>query len=291
MQQRRSETDRRGGWVRAVPAEGLAELGAAPVPRPNLCRACGVEVPVVRHERAHGPALVLAPSLCTACTEQASAKSAELERARLRFEGLHQAGVPERYRAYDWARAVVRGKDEPWPEFRARVDAVPGTLGVTPLTAPAAKLCRGWTPKDGSVYLEGHVGGGKTLLVCTVLGTLAAQGVSCMFLPERQLWEGTLDGTKPQRRAKDVQVLAWDDFGTTELRGADDWKVAVVEEVVSARYDAGRPILFTSNVPLEAAGAKFGARVKSRLREMVGDRHRVVVDHDWRTGEPYGSGA
>lgn len=113
-----------------------------------------------------------------------------------------------------------------------------------------------------------------------------------MFLPERQLWEGTLDGKKPQRRAKDVQVLAWDDFGTTELRGgADDWKVAVVEEVVSARYDGNRPILFTSNVPLEAAGAKFGARVKSRLREMVGDRHRVVVDHDWRTGEPYGSGA
>lgn len=78
-------------------------------------------------------------------------------------------------------------------------------------------------------------------------------------------------------------LLILDDFGSTKASGA--WQERL-ERLVCARYANALCTVFTSNVPIESMcdpkNPHYGARVGSRLSEMVGRNAVALKGPDWR---------
>lgn len=66
-------------------------------------------------------------------------------------------------------------------------------------------------------------------------------------------------------RCKDVRNLFLDDLGGERLKGADDYSLGVLSEILDARYRSSRPVYWTSNLSPEDLPARYGSRLASRL--------------------------
>lgn len=270
----------------ALAGGALAEASGAIVrdgeAGPVLCRTCGAVVETVQAGRWQ-----LASSVCPRCV-QAQLDEERRRAARIQgAEGLARARIPERYRSWTWERVAKQQSGEPWAAFQRRVqELTPPHIGITRYSAEAGRLLRDWRPEHGSVYVSGHVGGGKSTMAAATIRGLCERGVLCRYLVEGVLREFT---SEQLAQVAAVPVLLWDDWSSTET--PPEWMRDRVESLIMRRYDACRPVVFTSNAPLGDATKKWGARVGSRLHEMVGSRRAEIVDHDWRTGEAYGASA
>jgi DNA replication protein DnaC len=240
------------------------------------------------------------PRTCRTCRER-EAIAAEENRVR---ESIRAAGIPERYQGWSFDRNT---SPVVWEKLDGVVhDAVKhrefvlweGNFG-------AAEIMRGWRPEDGSVYLYGPAGSGKTQLLMMAACRLLSEP---MRMVEAPIASETRDGYPPRlrrvggvsvvvssekdlasairrRRAgygdpqteahpmdapKRCGVLVLDDLGSADDKAAPD----LVEELVDARYKAGRPILASSNYSLDEREirARLGERTCSRLTEMAGPR-------------------
>jgi len=136
---------------------------------------------------------------------------------------------------------------------------------------------RGW-------LLWGKPGVGKTHLMCSLMSYFTLErGISCRYIEFMQLIfdlkkdfaEGRWESSTLSPLLS-VEVLLIDELG----KGRNsEWELAVLDELVSSRYNSGRTLLATSNylpranpgvaVPVTMEG---GMRIPGTLDERLGDR-------------------
>jgi len=193
---------------------------------------------------------------CTPFT-QGEAAHAELLRTRAqrrRQAILRAAGVPERY-----LDVQLEGARQ-----TAAIDAVRGWLGID--------SCAG-----RALLLLGPTGTGKTFAVVAALAAVAER--SRLVPPAREdepsrLVHFAMAGAwLRQARAFRHQQEAWDLVHHTRLVVLDDLSeprdahdAGAVDELVAIREAAGRPLLITSNLTIDAIRSRYSDRIVDRLR-------------------------
>jgi DNA replication protein DnaC len=153
----------------------------------------------------------------------------------------------------------------------------------------------------------GPPGTGKTHLLVAILRQLALEkGVRGRYGEFFLLLSDIKDGFSKNLSARewlaplrDVEVLAIDEIGKGGRNR--EWEQGVLDEIISVRYNAGRPTLLATNYPRAGAAWRFGVegepsetleqrvgpRVYSRLHELcdflevLGDDYRRE-QHDER---------
>lgn len=162
----------------------------------------------------------------------------------------------------------------------------------------AMVLCTKWlhaftsNKEKRGIVLTGEVGRGKTHLLVSIVRTLIFEhGQKVSFIEFSrllaQLREGYGKGLSDSpvlNHLCSVPILIIDELGKGRLT---DWELSIIDDVVSRRYNAGLPILGTTNykwgAPTGAAppnitarefddqtlGDRVGGRVFSRLQEIA----------------------
>jgi len=142
----------------------------------------------------------------------------------------------------------------------------------------------GYSPGDSGFLLWGEPGIGKTHLMCGLLAYLTVErGISGRYIDIMQLmmelkrawaeggWES--DIISPLLAA---DVLVVDELG----KGRNsDFELAILDQLISHRYNARRTLHCTSNYPPEMAGdeksvgfVEGGIRLPNALKDRVGER-------------------
>jgi DNA replication protein DnaC len=228
-------------------------------------------------------------------------------RREVEMNGVRRVGrcrcqaLPDRVTLFNAARIPARHAENTLTNFK--------TMGgsAVPLTQ-----VRGWLnafkPADDQqgLVLHGLPGRGKTHLLVGLLRELIfTHGQQARFIEFSHLVSDIREGISrnlPDSEALGptarVPILAIDELGKGRKT---DFELAIIDEIVSRRYNARRMILATTNFPLsrhsgdrgddtrnlavagqETLAERLGDRVYSRLREMcrfvevVGEDHRVV---------------
>lgn len=148
-------------------------------------------------------------------------------------------------------------------------------------------------PKKG-LLLQGPHGVGKTHLACAVLQDLLARGFEAVFLDYQSLLDsirlsydpsGGSGNRKSYERAIDAEIVLLDDLGAHR---PTDWVLDMVTAIINERYNQGKAVMATTNLPDASAGEatvqrdrltnrpsyrdsladRIGARARSRLFEM-----------------------
>ncbi len=210
--------------------------------------------------------------------------------------------LPDRVAMFNRAGIPARHASSTFDTFNVKRN--PGARGA--LTASRAWLKR-W--RDGEenpgLILTGPVGRGKTHLLSALLGSLVFDhGVEVRFVEFTHLLstlkagfdEGIGEAVTLQPLVR-VPVLAIDELGKGR---ATDWELAIVDSLVSRRYNALATVLATTNFravgptglsdanladpdKVPSLGDRVGERVFSRLREMCqfvpvgGDDYRCLA--------------
>jgi len=139
---------------------------------------------------------------------------------------------------------------------------------------------RGW------LVLVGPYGVGKTHLAYGIVNQLLKNkiGVYASTSPDmlQVLRQGYGEEGEYERRLKtfrDVAVLVIDDLATE--RGTD-WAIEQMYSVINHRYEAGMPMVVTTNVHPEAAEGRIEPRIVSRLLDWGLSDVRTLNLEDYR---------
>jgi DNA replication protein DnaC len=137
----------------------------------------------------------------------------------------------------------------------------------------------GASGQRGLVFL-GPTGSGKTHLLAAILRELAAKKAvrgryEEFFLLLSDIRDGFSRGLSSREwlePLREVDVLAIDEIGKGGKNR--DFEQGVLDEIVSVRYNAGRPTLLATNYPRAGASWKYGAEgeVRETLEQRVGQR-------------------
>lgn len=160
-------------------------------------------------------------------------------------------------------------------------------------------------PKLGIMF-QGATGVGKTHLACAVLRELSGRGFECLFFDYQALLERIRQsydasagpgGQREYREALEAEVVLLDDLGSHR---PSDWVEDTVTAIINHRYNAGKAIIVTTNLPdpelgdqtskkdsasglyhvRDALADRIGSRARSRIYEMC---HIVRMDaRDYR---------
>lgn len=134
-------------------------------------------------------------------------------------------------------------------------------------------------PKDKDqkgLYLWGPVGTGKTYAAYALYKTLMVNNIPTRISNAAALLQDIRDDFKYSSRDAYYQskfdgwvdytgVLIIDDLGAEK---PSEWALETFYTLVNTRYEAMRPILFTSNFSLEEIAGRLGDRIASRVMEM-----------------------
>jgi DNA replication protein DnaC len=130
------------------------------------------------------------------------------------------------------------------------------------------------------LLFSGPPGTGKTHLLAGILRELALRkAVRARYEEFFLLLSDIRDGFSREVSARQwleplrkVEVLAIDEIGKGGKNR--DFEQGVLDEIISVRYNAGRPTLFATNYPRTGAAWKFGADgdVRETLEQRVGQR-------------------
>jgi len=210
--------------------------------------------------------------------------------------------LPDRVAMFNRAGIPARHAASTFESFNLKRN--PGARGA--FTASRAWL-RSWRPgeENRGLVLTGPVGRGKTHLLAAILHHLVIEhGVEVRFVEFTHLLstlksgfdEGIGEAVTLQPLVR-VPVLAIDELGKGR---ATEWELAIVDSLVSRRYNALATVLATTNFravgptgvlegnladpdKAPSLGDRVGERVFSRLREMCqfvpvgGDDYRCLV--------------
>ena len=191
------------------------------------------------------------------------------ERAIERDLNMRRSGLPKMYRDATWHRYKVEDSN------RQAVEAAQMML----------------PNPDVSLYLSGETGAGKTLLATLIAKDFLGAGKTVKFRDVPSLLV-EIQATFSSYTISMQEII--DDFIRCDLLILDDlgagrqtdWAVSTLYTIINQRYNAGRPVLITSNYSLGALGEKLttadpysGQRIISRLAQMcltvdLGDKDR-----------------
>ncbi len=217
---------------------------------------------------------------CPACadtrfvdTEGGKLRRCDCHRVAMRQERFNATRLPGRYATATLASSTPQAA------------AMPAFIALN-------AYLQQYRPKEENrgVVLWGEVGRGKTHLLCAVLRELVLRhGIRARFVEFTHLLsdlklsfdrgEGTADLLEPLSQ---VEILAIDELG----KGRNtEWELTVLDDLITRRYNAGLPVLATTNyAPAPASGRsvpnlaavdatrpslvdRVGERIYSRLRE------------------------
>jgi DNA replication protein DnaC len=223
-------------------------------------------------------------------------------RARIERDGLVQMGrcrcqrLPDRIRLFNSASLPARFADATFVSFAQEPDGTVKELDASAYLAltQCAEFVESFDPtvQNQGLVLHGPVGRGKTHMMVAMLRALVMQhGIEVRFIEFSRLLSLLKEGYSAGRsdgpvlsELANVPVLAIDELGKGRL---SDWELAVIDEVVSRRYNAVGCMIATSNyAPGDATGVesinlavasgpvqcltdRVGERVYSRLCQMV----------------------
>lgn len=178
----------------------------------------------------------------------------------------------ERYRATRLASMLAEAQIP--PRFRDH------TLASFPGDRRARELVRAWVEKKAgaNLFLWGPYGTGKTGLAVAALkgrigGGQAGRFVDCQLLmQEMRLKRGDPNAvTALIGNCLTVPLLVLDDVRTSERSGDDSWVVDFALEkltlLVGTRYNAGLPLIVTTNYDPAGLAEDVGPRLASRMQE------------------------
>lgn len=190
----------------------------------------------------------------------------ELEQQRRMAARYSAARLPALYAGKDFDSLV--------PEFPQMATAIEATR----------RFCMGFEPGKTTrgLLLTGPVGTGKTHLLCAALGWLTLEmGVSCRYVENSFLFSEIRQGFSKGMSSLDiveplaaVAVLAIDELGKGK---ASPFELETIDELISRRYNAGRPTLLASNHPFgERSGAPGSPNTPNSPNALYPDRSRVA---------------
>lgn len=141
-----------------------------------------------------------------------------------------------------------------------------------------------FTPGDRGFLIWGASGVGKTHAVCGLLAYLTLEhAVSCRYVDFMQLLYDLKQAYAQNRWESDlvspllaVDVLVIDELG----KGRNtEWELSILDELISARYNAHKTLHCTSNYPPEqtappgeSPSVDGGLRLPGSLQERLGER-------------------
>lgn len=255
-----------GGSVRAAErdsgpqeaARGLSTpflLGHAGKPRLSTCATCGEEFGPVTPFIWRGKEIV--PQLCGGCSDQMKADEAR----RLTAANRARLNLPARpeYQSASLDR------------FRAVTDSQKAAL------ATVGDMAADWSLSGrlpGGLMLCGPTGVGKTLLAVCLAIELGPD--DCLFLPAYELLDAMRAGynggdSSAASRAADVPYLILDDISSVRVT---EWVEERLYALLNTRWNAGLPLMTTSNLEPGELRARLGDGTASRIVGMCG---RVIV--------------
>lgn len=151
----------------------------------------------------------------------------------------------------------------------------------TPDNAKAIRGARWFVSEkpERGLYLFGGYGTGKTFLASIIareyildLKSVIFGDVPSLMQNIKSTFDGKGDAQDVLDRYSDCDLLVLDDLGAGQIT---EWTVAQLYQIVNARYNAGLPIVVTSNHDLDELRERLGAkddstaaRITSRLSEM-----------------------
>lgn len=229
---------------------------------------------------------------------------------------LRVAGIPRKHWGVDFARQVHLRKGEFLPQLRRRAQAT-ASIAVIPQNVEAVEWLETWS--SGSVWIQGAVGRGKSMLLAAVLSRVLLEPIDMaggwgrtasmepgedevygvrrtggssvawstiseiMTDQENHRRYGIRTTRTPIQRAKEVAVLVLDDvLAETGSKARTDWVTNVLEDIVGSRYNEGLPILFSSNKRLDEVGSLRSERLQSRINELTSQYAVECGGPDWR---------
>lgn len=202
---------------------------------------------------------------CIACTQERIQRECDAQLQELAAE-RRQAR-----RAVLVADACIpaRFKDASFASWTVRTERQQQILSSAQLYAEtfSQRLTDG-----GGLIFCGNAGTGKTSLAIAILHDILAQGFSGKYMSVVSATAMLKDAwRKPNITESDVlEVLQRPDLLILDEAGVQfetDVEVQSIYKIVNARYEACRPIIFTSNDALEEMEATMGERVIDRMRE------------------------
>ena len=190
---------------------------------------------------------------------------------------LKRAGIPERFQQASFDNFRLP-RDNPI-QNRALAEAMIEVKGYA-REFPLA-------PKPG-LMLQGTPGVGKTHLACAVLKGLVERGFEGLFFDYQNLLDRIRAGYNPAagtsereayRSALEGEVLLLDDLGSHRV---SDWVVDVVTSIINHRYNAGKALIVTTNLPDEDLGDRKSDKnpetghyhIKDTLAQRIGPQAR-----------------
>jgi DNA replication protein DnaC len=214
-------------------------------------------------------------------------------RARVESEGVITMGwcrcqrLPDRIQIFNRAGVPARFSEATFVSFAQEPDGQLKDLAPSGIRAlgECSQWVEGFDPsrENRGLVLHGPVGRGKTHLMVGLLRELIFRhGVEVRFIEFSRLLSMLREGYSSGRsdagvlsELAAVPVLAIDELGKGRLT---DWELAVIDEVISRRYNAMGCTLATTNyAPGEATGFETAnlstaTRASQTLTDRVGER-------------------
>jgi DNA replication protein DnaC len=187
--------------------------------------------------------------------------------ARKRAASL-EGRIPKRYRGASFDRPPVLGMPEPV------VSAVRGYV----------RNLRARLDEGRGLWLVGDVGTGKTTLAMIVSGAALEAGYSVAIYSLPRLLNLIRDEVGSENslldlldRLSSVDLLHIDDLGAQHTT---PWRLEQLYSIVDARYQAGRPIIATTNLMPDELAKQMGRQILTTVTEdgdgQTSEERRVV---------------
>lgn len=136
--------------------------------------------------------------------------------------------------------------------------------GVSPQVVEAFYVaCDYARSPSGWLVFSGTVGTGKTHLLMAILNAQPAE-VQCLFVTTPNLLDLLRSGYKRGdyeallRTCCEVPLLALDDLG---VENGTDWAAEKLFQIVNERYQARRPLVVSTNVPVRELDPRLASRL------------------------------
>lgn len=226
------------------------------------CEICGRFIPVMQLEIL-GRLRVVQP--CCKCEADQHTKAIEEAEERLKQDRISQL--------FPLARMGSRFESCTLDMFKSRV----GSEKVLELSKRYISGFVKWG--ETSLYIWGKPGNGKSHLAAAISHEIMNQNNTVVFQSVPELLGRIRNTFNSQSRETESQImsalmkchlLVMDDIGSEKVT---DWVSEVLFKIIDGRYQAKKPILFTSNLKITELADRFenvqGTRIADRILEMA----------------------